>query len=246
MAVQRLHRLVGILVLAAVGTILLPIFSGKMSQVNQKKETAVVQQTAAFLPMRVLPLRVAPPVSAAKKVNLSSNPSAVVHATKPEAPKKSMISMAALAPAISAVAPPAIVSVVVDSFDLPVEKEKSTEKIKENEVVKNKVPVVTAIPVEQVDPSVLNVPANYAIQVGHFRQHTHAERLMKKLQAAGYAAFIRTLVLKNGEIRERVYVGAANLSEEKLHQLAHDLNQQLHLAGLVVRLPYNAERSVIK
>ncbi len=44
------------------------------------------------------------------------------------------------------------------------------------------------------------------------------------------------MVLKNGEVRTRVYVTETAMQGEKLHALAGKINQQFHLAGRVVHL----------
>ena len=72
------------------------------------------------------------------------------------------------------------------------------------------------------------------VQLGNFRNRAYALRLVKRLKASGYHAFIREVSIGNGESRVRVYAGSKNMHEAKAHEMAREISKRMHLPGIVV------------
>lgn len=74
--------------------------------------------------------------------------------------------------------------------------------------------------------------AAWVIQMGSFKNKAHALRLVNKLRAQGYRAFIQHVNVASGE-NTRVFVGPEH-QEKSARQLAAELNSNLKLRGIVI------------
>jgi cell division septation protein DedD len=76
--------------------------------------------------------------------------------------------------------------------------------------------------------------AAYVIQLGSFRQKTNALRLVNKLRANGYRAFIQHVPASSGEGENtRVFVGPEH-QQASARLVASDLEKELKLHGIVI------------
>ncbi len=74
--------------------------------------------------------------------------------------------------------------------------------------------------------------AAYVIQIGSFKEKTNALRLVNKLRAQGYRAFIQHAVVASGE-NTRVFVGPEH-HQASARVLASELENKMKLHGIVI------------
>src|SRR3990167_10056508 len=75
--------------------------------------------------------------------------------------------------------------------------------------------------------------AAYVIQLGSFSKKTNALKLVNKLRANGYRAFIQNVDLSSGQ-NIRVFVGPEH-RQASARQMATDLEKEMKLRGIVIR-----------
>lgn len=74
--------------------------------------------------------------------------------------------------------------------------------------------------------------AAYVIQLGSFKQKTHALRLVNKLRSMGYRAFIQSVSTSSGE-NTRVFVGPEH-KQTSARIVATELKKEMKLQGIVI------------
>lgn len=75
--------------------------------------------------------------------------------------------------------------------------------------------------------------AAYVIQLGSFKQKANALRLVNKLRAKGYRAFIQSMEASSGSSNTRVFVGPEH-QQASARLVASQLNKEMQLHGIVI------------
>lgn len=254
---KKLHRVVGILILTAVVIIILPLVTGKNGVPESKtlsmevpagsravkladtssvpQATAVPEPQGASSALAAVPdsddqpPAVNPPAAAAEEP-ATPVPAEAVPPTPPAAmppaqtptPGAGSGSGDVSAPAPSAdTAPPAAASAPASA---PAAAPASAPDA--NSAAAKKPAALSAV-----------VASAWAVQMGHFHNHTNAVRLANRLRNAGFNAFTRQVVSRNGVVSTRVYVGPES-AQASARRVSTDIHAQTKLQGMVV--PFEA------
>ncbi|MBO1520264.1 SPOR domain-containing protein [Oceanisphaera pacifica] len=203
MATQFQHRLVGTVILVALGVIFLPdVLNGK--QQRPPDEAVTIPLRPNLEPVR--PVAKAPAASAQDQ--------AVAQAT--EEPQSWSIEQAKEAP------PVAPTAAAPKTEPKPAAKPKPAPKPVPNTVAK-------VAPVKPVAPATTQA-GDHIVQLGAFRNAANVNALVKKLQAAGYSVHTTPAVPREGDIN-RVWIGPDN--KARLERQLGALEQLTGLKGSV-------------
>ncbi len=77
------------------------------------------------------------------------------------------------------------------------------------------------------------VPVAWVVQLGTFSNPANVKRLIEKLRAKGFDAYVKPLTT-NGRTLTRVYVGT-EIHKEKARVLLEELHDQFRLTGVIKR-----------
>ncbi len=129
------------------------------------------------------------------------------------------------APAVSAT-PPSPPAAPLNLAQYPAEPRPSPEK--------KAAPATAQAPATDVIKTAESVIVKntWAVQLGAFSKSENAEALLKRLQEKGYAAYIEPMT---GKSLTRVLVGV-EADQKKAAQLLTELDRDLHLKGILVKL----------
>ena len=247
MASKFQNRLVGTIILVAVGVIVLPgLLDGKKK--HYKEEFAAIplvpkpddQQDSEMVPPVTQPLPAQPPQGAGSAVNSGNHAASNVTAEQGNATPQSDSEPSVVTP------PPVHQSEPVKPRQSEQPKPKAVEQPKARPVEQPKPqpkPVEPkqsepAKPVETPKPAEQSAPAGqaYVVQLGALKNAAKVNEIVAKLRLSGYRAFTVPSTPVQGQIT-RVYVGP-DASKAKLQSSLSELQSVSGLGGVVK--PYSA------
>lgn len=227
---KTIHRILGILVIAGLVVILLPLFQNGKEDVPT--EITVVK---------------APPFPD-QPVQLTSETTTTEAGTQPQAPspvEQPSASASKISPVVSQPVeePKAVTQASTTSVtslakpDRLLIEAKSIKKNKKlNRIVRRHTTkkIFAQVNNQKIDKNGLIQLKNAAwvVQIGSFKNKANAFRLVNRLRANGYKAFIQQISLTFGE-NIRVYVGP-EFKQASARTLADQLEQDLHIRGIVI------------
>jgi DedD protein len=228
------NRLVGTIILVAVGVIVLPgLLDGKKK--HYKEEFAAIplvpkpedQQDSEMVPPVTQSLPSQPPEGAGAAVGGNSNrpqQSADSGATQPQSNASPTV---VTPPPVAATKPAEPVRQPPKAQPKPVEKAKPVEQPKVVEQPK---------PVEQTKPADAPVGQAYVVQLGALKNASKVNEIVAQLRLSGYRAFTEPATPVQGQIT-RLYVGP-DASKAKMQAAVSELKGISGLSGVVK--PYSA------
>lgn len=233
---KKLHRIVGLLVLAAVVIIGLPLLTGR----NDQPTSRVLSMEAPLFPDSDSPPAGANPPETKQPETALPAPEAVPEAApavtppvvedSPQKTEDKSAPAAAPLPAEEKSALPAAPAALPDSTVSGGSSPAATGDSASATSFK-KSPVLN--PSTVLNPS----PGNaWAVQMGNFHNHDNAVRLVNRLRAGGFHAFMREIQGRHGIKSTRVYVGPAP-RQVLARRLSGDIQDQLNIEGIVVNYP---------
>lgn len=248
MASKFQNRLVGTIILVAVGVIVLPgLLDGKKK--HYKEEFAAIplvpkpedQQDSEMVPPVTQSLPSQPPEGAGAAVGGNSNrpqQSADSGATQPQSNTSPTV---VTPPPVAATKPAEPVRQPPKAQPKPVEKAKPVEQPKSKPVEQSKPAEQPKVveqpkPVEQTKPADAPVGQAYVVQLGALKNASKVNEIVAQLRLSGYRAFTVPATPVQGQIT-RLYVGP-DASKAKMQAAVSELKGISGLSGVVK--PYSA------
>ncbi|KGL56710.1 cell division protein DedD [Pantoea ananatis] len=256
MASKFQNRLVGTVILVAVGVIVLPgLLDGKKK--HYKEEFAAIplvpkpddQQDSEMVPPVTQSLPAHPPAGAGSAVSHSeTNDAAAEGSSQPEqSSEPSVVSPPPVHSSSATTAPKARPVEPTRPKQVEQAKPKSVEQTQSKPVEKNK-PVEQAKPVEKNKPAEQSQPAEktapaeqpketqpagqaYVVQLGALKNASKVNEIVAKLRLSGYRAYTVPSTPVQGQIT-RIYVGP-DASKAKMQAAVGELKNVSGLSGVV-------------
>lgn len=213
------HRILGILVLIGLGIIVLPMF-----QVAEKPFETVTVQAPPF-PPRYVEMDTSASIRLAEK-KLESNDSSSVQSNKEAVKEEPKDLFSIVRPSVvnqsskTTYGDRVIVSADADHHPMKENKSNDFKTAKRDQT-----------PIDN-DGLINFKNAVWVIQIGSFKNKTHALNLVNMLRASGYKAFIQQIPSTFGTTT-RVFVGPES-KQASARALANQLEADMHIKGLVI------------
>jgi len=210
---KKLHRIVGLLVIAAIVVIILPL-------VTERNEGPASNT-----------LSVEAPPFPSTEASADSENAAPADATVPATPAPSGAASAEQPPGVTPPAGGTPATAAPSSNEDSAAAPQTPAPASKTAAPSAPATTSEAKPVrtERVVPG----QTAWAVQMGNFHNHDNAIRLVNRLRAAGFRAFTREITAKNGVVSTRVYVGPAS-EFASAKKLSGDIHDQMNLEGIVI------------